>query len=206
MSASDILIGVDQFAAGSLFGAQLVWTFSVIPALRLLKPREYLTMHTLLTWYGDALMPFLGLSTCVLGFVRYNITGEWSALASALALTVASIAASRNLDINKRMREIRKTQPDADPDAMADELVGYRKRWAVQHFIRHVGGFLAFVFALIVPTTELTFGRDNLGPFGFTDALMLVVIVMVGREIVAHVLMMSRKGPNADMASVLGIR
>jgi hypothetical protein len=204
MSATNLLIGLDQFAAGSLFGAQLVWTFSVIPVFRLLNPSDYVKSHTLLTWYGDALMPVLGLSTCVLGFIRYNRTGQWSALASALALTLASIAASRNLDINKRMRDI-KANADETPEQMADELVGYRKKWATQHFIRHFGGFLAFVFALIVPTTVMTFGRKNIGPFGFVDLIMLVVIFMVGREIVAHTMMMRRRGALADMATSLGI-
>lgn len=204
MSATDLLVGADQFAAGSLFGAQLVWTFSVIPMLRLLNPSDYVRSHTLLTWYGDALMPFLGLATCTLGFIRYNVTGQWSALASALALTLASIAASRNLDINKRMRDI-KANADETPEEMADELVSYRKRWATQHFIRHFGGFVAFVTALIVPTTALAFGRKNVGPFGITDLLMLVVIVMVGREIVAHFLMMRRRGSLAGMATALGI-
>lgn len=204
MSAGDVLTYLDQFAAGCLFGAQLVWTFAVIPTLRKLGPADYLKSHTLLTWYGDALMPLLGLSTAVLGFLRYNVTGEWSALVSALALTLASIAASRNLDINKRMRDI-KANADESPEEMADELVRYRKQWATQHFIRHFGGFVAFVTALIVPDTVWTFGRDNLGPFGLTDILMVVVIIAVGREIVAHFIMMSRRGPLAGMSTALGL-
>lgn len=204
MNDFDAIVYLDQFSAGCLFGAQLVWTFCVIPTFRLLTPSEHLKMHTLLTWYGDALMPILGLSTAVLGFIRYNLTGQWSALASALALALASIVAARNLDINKRMRDI-KMNSDQPPEAMAEELVRYRKLWAAQHFIRHVGGFLAFAFALIVPTTEITFGRDNFGPFGWTDLLMIVVIVMVGREIVAHLLMMSRRGSLAGMSKALGI-
>lgn len=204
MSGSELLVGLDQFAAGSLFGAQLVWTFAVIPTLRQLRPTEYLKAHTLLTWYGDMLMPILGLSTCTLGFIRYNQTGQWSALVSALALTLASIAASRNLDINKRFRDIR-ANSDQTPDEMADELVRYRKQWATQHFVRHGGGFVAFVAALIVPTTVLTFGRNQLGPFGITDILMVIVFVAVGREIVGHFLMMRGRGPLAGMSEVLGI-
>lgn len=204
MSGSDLLVGLDQFAAGSLFGAQLVWTFAVIPTFRQLSPAEYLKSHTLLTWYGDMLMPILGLSTCTLGFIRYNVTGQWSALASAVALAVASIAASRNLDINKRFRDISANEART-PDEMADELVHYRKQWATQHFIRHVGGLIAFVTALIVPATVMTFGRGQLGPFGITDILMVIVFVAVGREIVAHFLMMRGRGPLAGMSEVLGI-
>ncbi len=204
MSGSDLLVGLDQFAAGSLFGAQLVWTFAAIPTFRQLGPREYLKAHTLLTWYGDMLMPILGLSTCVLGFIRYNVTGQWSALASAVALTLASIVASRNLDINKRYRDISANETRT-PEEMADELVHYRKQWATQHFIRHFGGFVAFVTALIVPATAMTFGRGQLGVFGLTDILMVIVIVAVGREIVGHFLMMRGRGPLAGMSEVLGI-
>jgi hypothetical protein len=204
VSGTDLLVGLDQFAAGSLFGAQLVWTFAVIPTFRQLSPREYLKAHTLLTWYGDMLMPILGLSTCTLGFIRYNQTGQWSALASAVALALASIAASRNLDINKRFRDISANETRT-PEEMADELVRYRKQWATQHFIRHFGGFVAFVTALIVPTTALAFGRNQVGPFGITDILMVIVFVAVGREIVGHFLMMRGRGPLAGMSEVLGI-
>jgi hypothetical protein len=102
------------------------------------------------------------------------------------------------------MRDI-KANADETPEEMADELVSYRKKWATQHVIRTFGGFIAFVSGLIVPTTALAFGRKNLGPFGITDLLMLVVIVMVGREIVAHLLMMRRRGSLAGMATALGI-
>jgi hypothetical protein len=205
VDAAEVVTFLDQFSAGCLFGAQLVWTLCVIPTFRLLKPTEYLKMHTLLTWYGDMLMPILGLSTCTLGFIRYNLTGEWSALVSALALTLASIAASRNLAINKKMRDVRSASGDQTLEALADDLVRNRKMWATQHFIRHFGGFVAFVTALIVPESEMTFGRDNFGPFGFTDILMVIVFVMVGKEIVQHIVMMRRRGRFAGMSQALGI-
>jgi Domain of unknown function (DUF1772) len=204
VSGDGLLVGVDQFAAGCLFGAQLVWTLAVIPSYRHLSPTEYLRTHTLLTWYGDALMPFLGLSTAMLGFLRYRETGHWSALAGAVALTLASIAASRNLDINNHLRAVRAGDGPA-PDARAGELERNRKRWATQHFLRNLGGLIAFATALVVPSTAMTLGRPGSGTFGWMDLATAIVFVMAGKELASHVVMMRGRGRQAGMSAALGI-
>jgi hypothetical protein len=199
------LVYVQQLVAGCLFGAQLVWTLAVIPTYRRLTPMEYLKAHTILTWYGDALMPGLGVGTTVLCFLRYRETGHWSALVGAVALTAAGIAARRNLGINNRLREVRAGQP-VDEAELAASLEADRKRWAWQHFLRNAGGCIAFVTALIVPTTVLTIGRPAGLPVGWIDAVTLVVVAMAGRELVGHVLMMRGRGASADMGGLLGLR
>jgi hypothetical protein len=205
------LVYLNQLVAGCLLGAQLVWTLAVIPTYRHLSPAEYLKAHTILTWYGDALMPGLGVGTTILCFLRYRETGHWSALVGALALSAAGIAASRNLGINNRLRAVRagdltgwsgEVRPDRSPEA----VVADRKRWAWQHFLRNGGGFVAFATALVVPSGAITLGRPAGLSVGWIDAVMVVVAVMAGRELVGHVLMMRGRGPSAHVGAELGLR
>jgi hypothetical protein len=202
-----VLTYVNRLLGASLMGGQLVWTIAVLPTYEKLEADEYLKVHTLLTWYGDALMPSLGLGSTLSGYLRYRRTGEPNALVGAVALTGASIAAARNLRINTRMRELRAGQgPTPTPGADTTALLHHEKKmWAAQHLIRTVGGVLAGTAYLLSPIRRLQAGRPKASPFGLIDPLIGLIALRSGKEIVGHLAMMRGKGKYSSMRQSLGI-
>jgi hypothetical protein len=195
------VITVNQFVAGTLFGGQLVWSAAVLPTYRHLSNEEYLKTHTLLTWYGDALMPVLGLTTTMSGYLRYRRTGEPAALAGSLALTAASIAAARNLRINGRMRRRRAELAAVDGDV---EMQRERRQWAVQHLIRSTGGLLAFTtFLRVAKGARGHQGRRGLRP---TDLVAAAVLARSSREVAKHFAMMAGRGESGELREAMGLR
>jgi hypothetical protein len=193
-----VLTTGNRLLAGALFGGQIVWLSAVVPTCRRLTSSEYIKVHTLLTWYGDGLMPAVGVSTTLTGYLRYRRSGSLNALVGTAALTTAGIAAVPNLRINGRMRELR-SNPDAEPSER--ELHRDRDRWAFNHAIRTAGGLVAFVALLSDGTREVSIGRPRTGSrFGWMDAIAGLVVLVAGREVSQHVTMMARNRSRPGLA------
>ncbi len=213
-SNAPVLTYVNRLLGASLLGGQLVWSVAVLPTYEKLDSDEYLRVHTLLTWYGDALMPSLGLSSTLSGYLRYRKTGEVSALVGAVALTAASIAAARNLRINDRMRDRRASVTGADlvsgaggdetPDP--SEIEHERGMWAAQHLIRSVGGLIAASAYMLPVSARIGAGRPRSGArVGLIDIPLAVILLRSSKEIGGHFAMMRGKGKHAGMARSIGI-
>lgn len=201
-----VLTYVNRFLGGSLLGAQLVWSIAVLPTYEKLDNDEYLKVHTLLTWYGDALMPSLGLSSTISGFLRYRRTGEATALVGSLALTAASIAAARNLRINTRMRELRAARPTVAGDDDLQPTVDHeRGMWAAQHLIRTTGGLVAASAFLLPKSPRFIAGRPKGKAVGVIDLPIALIALRSMKEIGGHFAMMRGKGKNAGMGRSLGV-
>jgi hypothetical protein len=183
-----VLVSGNRLLAGVLLGSQIVWLASVIPTYRRLTPSEYVKVHSLLTWYGDGLMPAVGFSATVTGYLRYRQSGNLNALLGTAALTAAGIGTLPNHRLNIRTREL-------TPTALDEQQVERdRHRWAVTHALRTAGG-LAAALTLVPPATrEIALGRPRKGArLGWMDAVAGVVVAGVSRELAPHVAMMARR-------------
>ena len=175
------LVTANRALTAALFGGQLVWLTTAVPAYRRLTTPEYLKVHTLLTWYGDLVMPVVGLSATLSGHLRYRRDGRVRALAGTAALVAAGIAALPNLQINARLRELH-AAGTVDADVRRD-----RARWAVNHGIRTAGGLIACAAFLPDATRAIGLGRPRQGaPAGWLDAVIGLVMLAGGREVAQH--------------------
>jgi hypothetical protein len=185
------LVTGNRVLAGALLGSQIVWLASVMPTYQHLTPSEYVKMHSLLTWYGDGLMPAVGFSATVTGYLRYRKTGSVKALVGSAALTAAGIGTLPNHRINIRTRDL---EPNADAPLDEAQVLRDRHRWAVTHAARTAGGALASLALLSNPTHKISMGRPRKGArFGWMDGVAAVVVATVARELAPHVAMMARR-------------
>jgi len=194
------LVTTSRLLAGTLFGGQLVWAATIVPTLRRLPAADFVKMHSLLTWYADALMPALGGATTVSGLLRHRRAGGTAPLVGSAALGVASVAAVRNLRINARLRTV---WADSAPPP-ADLVRRERDRWALQHLCRTAGGVVAFVAFLGDDRVDAATWREgNRARRAAVTVASGLVAVAVGRDVVRHLTMTAGRGPEGDVRALV---
>lgn len=184
-----VLVTANRIAAGALLGSQIVWLSSVVPTERRLTPSEYVSVHSLLTWYGDAIMPSVGFVATVSGYLRYRRSGSLKALVGIAALTVAGISTFPGHRINIRIRGLR---PNTDGPLAEREVQRDRDSWGRIHRIRTAGGLVAALALLSDAKREVTIGRPRKGSrLGWMDGIAGLAALVGAVEWAPHIVMVA---------------